>query len=175
MTNHKANNFYPQSRRGATVRPQADSHELVNVHSLASLRLWIMQAHGSLLGGAQGSWQALTSHAQPCGSKETGSGTTADGRDVNTRGRGRRKGVPPAFLSHGVIREHQRTWEKEGAKGQENDFFRTNIKKRWLQVSYSQQKRVNLQTGTHYDLNHTIRNEATPHHGISHCLSPQPC
>ena len=33
-------------------------------------------------------------------------------------------------MSHGVIREHQRTREKEGAKGQENDFFRTNIKKK---------------------------------------------
>lgn len=83
--------------------------------------------------------------------------------------------MPTAFMSHGVIREHQRTREEEGAKGQENDFFRTNIKKRWRLMSYSQQKRVNLQTGTHYDLNHTIRNEATPHHGISHCLSPQLC
>ena len=58
------------------------------------LRLWIMQAHGSLLGGAQGSWQALTSHAQPRGSKEKGSGTIADGRDGNTSGHGRRRGCP---------------------------------------------------------------------------------
>ena len=38
--------------------------------------------------------------------------------------------MPTAFLSHGVIREHQRTRAKEGGKGQENDFFRTNIKKK---------------------------------------------
>lgn len=175
MANYKANNFCPQPLRGETDRPQTESHELVNVHSLASLRLWIIQAHGSLLGGAQGSWQALTSHTQPRGSKETGSGTIADGRDGNTSGRGRRRVCPRHSCLMGVIREHQRTRAKEGAKGQENDFFRTNIKKRWLQVSYSQQKRVNLQTGTHYDLNRTIKNEATPHHGISHCLSPQPC
>ena len=94
MANHKAKNFCPQPLRGETVRSQTDSHELVNVHSLASLRLWIMQAHGSLLGGAQGSWQALTSHAQPRGNKETDSGTTADGRDGNTSGHGRRRGCP---------------------------------------------------------------------------------
>lgn len=40
-----------------------------------------------------------------------------------------KEGVPTAFLSHGVILKHKRTREKEGAKGQENDFSEPISKK----------------------------------------------
>ena len=175
MANYKTNKFCPQHRRDTTVRPQTDSHELVNVHSLVS-SVAVDNASSWLFAWWR-TGQLAGSH-QPCtATREQGNRQRDNsGRKRLEHRRARtKKGMSPAFMSHGVIREHQRTRAKEGAKGQENDFFRTNIKKRWLQVSYSQQKRVNLQTGTHYDLNHTIRNEATPHHGISHCLSPQPC
>ena len=108
MTNYKTNNFCPQSRRDTTVRPQTDSHELVNVHSLAS----------SVAVDNASSWLfAWWRTGQPAGSHQPCTATREQGnmqRDNSGRKRWEhqrtreKKGVPTAFLSHGFILKHQR-------------------------------------------------------------------